>query len=417
MIMELMQRLSAESESTPALDAAIGSAGSGEKTRSLLKESAVEKFVPPAYQKALMTILATNTLPLAEADALNELDKTLESVSQQEKISDIIFEIVKVLPVTERGEGIKRQMLDLTQHYLAKGDFCFIERICRIIRDETASPADCAWIDAVLVQDILAAATLLGQAKSLEIRSLISVVGRPFVMPLMERLFTEDNRSLRRFWFDCLGDLGEMVRNAALERINDERWFVIRNLIVLLRPFGDQEVLRHVRPFTRHSHPIVRLESMKTLFLYRDPLAEKILLQDLESSDPARKLAAVQLADLSANPDIVAKLLAILDSGNVTEYGLEIKSAAVNALANTGSDRALPKLKEILFSSSFLHPGKHRKLKTVIISLLPRFPASQVRPFLEEIMASGKNPLAPLAAQSLKMLKESHHDTSAERIV
>ncbi len=83
----------------------------------------------------------------------------------------------------------------------------------------------------------------------------------------------------------------------------------------------------------------------------------------------------MQIAEMSSNPEIVHKLLTILDSGGLTDYGLEIKSAVVQTLAAIGNDQALPKLKEILFSVSFLHPGKHAKLKTVIIRSLPRFSA------------------------------------------
>jgi HEAT repeat protein len=247
----------------------------------------------------------------------------------------------------------------------------------------------------------------LGRENHQDIRSLIRTVGKPFVVPLMERLFAEANRSLRRFWFDSLDDLGEMVRDPALERLNDERWFVIRNLIILLRDFSDQDVQRQVRRFVNHFHPKVRHEALKSLLFYHDPMVDNLLLQDLESADPARKLEAVQIAEMSSNPEIIQKLVGILDSGGIANYGLEIKSAVVQSLAAIGNVQALPKLKEILFSMSFLHPGKHTKLKTVIICALPRFPASQVRPLLEEITVSGGKSIAQLAAEILKGLQGS----------
>jgi HEAT repeat protein len=198
-----------------------------------------------------------------------------------------------------------------------------------------------------------------------------------------------------------------MVRDAALERLNDERWFVIRNLIILLRCFSDQDVQRQVRRFVNHSHPKVRQEAMKNLVCYRDPKVDNLLLLDLQSPDPVRKLAAVQIAEMSSNPEIVHKLLTILDAGGLTDYGLEIKSAVVQTLASIGNDQALPKLKKILFSVSFLHPGKHAKLKAMIVRSLPRFSAVEVRPLLEELAASGGKSIAPLAAETLKGLQGS----------
>lgn len=404
-ILGIMQKLSAHSETTPALDAAISDSGSAEKVRILLKESAYEQFVPLIYQQTLMTILATDTLPATEMNALNELRKTLESDSLEEKISDVIFEIIKVMPAAERGDGIKRNLIGLTSHYIVNGDFRSLEQTCRMIAGEAPDSDSAAFFDPGFVQQILDAASLLGREKHQDIRSLIKIVGKPFVVPLMDRLFDEANRSLRRFWFDCLGDLGEMVRNAALERLNDERWFVIRNLLILLREFSDQEVQRQVRRLVGHPHPRVRVEALKNLLCYHDPKVDALILQDLESADPARKLVAVQVAEMSNNPEIVHKLLAILDSGGIADFGLEIKSAVVHALAAIGNVQALPKLKEIVFSVSFLHPGKHAKLKALIIRSLPRFPASQARPLLVEITASGGKKFARLAAETLKGLQ------------
>jgi HEAT repeat protein len=292
-------------------------------------------------------------------------------------------------------------------HYLGTKDFRSLEQTWRMIVDEAATSDNNIFFDSGFVQKVLDSASLLGRENHKDIRSLIKEVGQPFVIPLMERLFAEENTSLRRFWFDCLGDLGEMVHDAALESLNDERWFVLRNLIILLRRFSDQDVQRQVRRFVNHFHPKVRHEALKSLLFYHDPKVDNLLLQDLESADPARKLAAVQISEMSSNPEIVQKLLAILDSGGIKEYGLEIKSAVVQALATIGNVQALPKLKEILFSVSFLHPGKHTKLKTVIIRALPRFPASQVRPLLVEIIASGGKSIAPLAAETLKGLQGS----------
>ena len=401
MILGIMQRLSAHSKTTPALDAAISGSGTAEKVRILLKESALEQFVPLIYLQTLRTILATDTLPPSEIETLNELRKTLEIDSLEAKTSDMIFEIIKVMPATERGDGIKRNLMGLTSHYIGNGDFHSIEQTCRMIVDEAHAADGEVFFDPGFVQQILDAASLLRE-KHPDIRSLIRIVGQPFVVPLMERLFDEANRSLRRFWFVCLGDLGEMVRSAALERLNDERWFAVRNLLILLRAFSDQEVQRHVRRLVGHSHPKVRTEALKSLLCYHDPKVDSLLMHDLESADPARQLAAVQIAEMSSNPEIFHKLIAILNSGGIADYGLEIKSAVVQTLATIGNVQALPKLKEILFSVSFLHPGKHAKLKTVIIRALPRFPASQARSLLQEITASGGKNIAHLAAETLK---------------
>jgi hypothetical protein len=173
----------------------------------------------------------------------------------------------------------------------------------------------------------------------------------------------------------------------------------------MLRSFSDQEVQRQVRRLVGHYNPIVRKEALKSLLSYCDPSADNLLLQDLDCNDPARKLAAVQIADMSSNPEVVRKLLAILNLSGIKDYGLEIKTAAVQALAGIGAPLALPKLKEIIFSGSFLHSSKHNQLKIVILRALPRFPSSLARPLLEEIKAAGDKTLSPIAVEALKGLQ------------
>ncbi|HTP65739.1 MAG TPA: HEAT repeat domain-containing protein [Geobacteraceae bacterium] len=407
LVLQIMQRLSASAELTQALDAAITGPDSTERVRGLLRESGFEQFIPPAYQNALKTILATDSLPVSDKLRLDDLRKTLESESLETKINDIILEIIRVIPPAERGDGIRRNLSGLITSYLSARDFRSLEKSCRIINDEVPKGGSDAFFDPLFVNEVLDSVSSLGRENYQEIHSVIKAVGNPFVVPLLERLFAEANRLTRRFWFDCLNDLGEMVRKPALERLNDDRWFVVRNLVILLRNFNDQEVQRQIRRLVNNPHPRVRLEVLKNLYCYRDPMADSILSQDLESQDPARKLVAIQVAEMSNSPEIIRKLLAILDSGGIRDYGLENKSAVVQTLAGIGDAQILPKLKELLFSISLLHPGKHARLKAAIIRALPRFPASQARPLLEEIIASGGKTLAPLAADMLKGLREA----------
>ena len=404
MLLQLMQRLSSQSASPIDLDAAVAAPGGAEMVRVLLRESSVEQFVPPAYQKALMSILSTDTLPAKSMQELTELNKTLEYNHLEGKIGDIITEIIREIPVGDRGDGIRSNLMGLASHHLLNGDFHALERTCRLIIEEGNEVESTALFDPGFIQEILDAASVLGREKYQDIRSIILTVGQPFVIPLMDRLIAEENRSQRRFWFDSLSDLGELTRNAALERLDDERWFVVRNLIIMLRAFNDQEVQLQVRRLVNHPNPKVGKEAMKNLLSYGDPAADKLLLHDLEGSDTERKLMAVQVAEMSSNPAVVDNLLAIIESGGIRDYGLDLKITAVQALAAICDSSALPKLREMLFTGRLLHAGKHAQLKIAIIRALPRFPRSLSRPILEEVVAKGGKTLAPTASEALRSL-------------
>jgi HEAT repeat protein len=404
--LRLMQRLSSRSESTPDLDAAIAREDAPEKVRVLFGKEELERFVPPGYRKTLMTILATDSLPVEELDALNDLRDTLDADRLETKIADIITEIMLVIPLEEQGDGIRRNLADLTTYFLNNADFNSLARICRILFDSDEASGEHTFIDPGFIQKILDAPSFLGRENYRGIRSIITTVGRPFVSPLIDRMANEEDRGLRRFWFDCLGELGEMVRDVAMERINDTRWYLVRNLLILLRTFNDDEVKLQVRRLARHHHPRIRSEAIKNLIYYQDPTADRLILHEIDSADPARRLAAVQNAELSCNPEVIGRLIAILETGSFKEYTLEVKCAAVQSLAACATVQALPGFIRILRSTSLFNLVRLNQLKIEIIRVLPLFPADQVCPVLRELAASGGKTIAPIAAKALKGFKE-----------
>jgi hypothetical protein len=406
LLLSLMQRLSSGSESTPDLDAAITREDASEKVRVLFGKEELERFVPPGYRKTLMTILSTDSLPDEELTTLNDLRATLEADRLETKIADIITEIMLVVPLEEQGDGIRRNLVDLTSYFLNNADFNSLARICRILFDSDEETGENKFIDPGFIQKILDAASFLGRDNYRGIRSIITTVGRPFVSPLIDRMANEEERALRRFWFDCLGALGDMVRDVALERLNDDRWFVVRNLIILLRNFNDDEVKLQVRRLARHHHARIRSEALKSLLYYQDPIADRLILHEIDSPDPARRLAAVQNAEMSCNPEVVGRLIAILETNGFKEYTLEVKCAAVQSLAACGTLQAVPGFIRILRSTSIFNLIRLNQLKIEIIRVLPLFPADHVCPVLQELAATGGKTIAPVAAKVLKGFKE-----------
>jgi hypothetical protein len=406
LMLRLMQRLSSRSESTPDLDAAVTREDASEKVRVLFGEEELENFVPLGYRKTLMKILSTDSLPEEELNSLNNLRATLDSDRLESKIADIITEIIFVVPIEEQGDGIRRNLVDLTSYFLNNADFNSLSRICRILFDSDEKSGEYKFIDPGFIQKILDAASFLGREHYWEIRSIITTVGRPFVSPLIDRMANEGERALRRFWFDCLGALGNMVRDVSLERLNDDRWYVVRNLLILLRSFNDDEVKLQVRRLARHHHARIRSEALKSLLHYQDPTADKLILHEIDSPDPARRMVAVQNAEMSSNPEVVGRLIAILETNSFKEYPLEVKCAAVQSLAASGNVQALTGFIRILRSTSLFHLVKLNQLKIEIIRVLPLFPADKVRPVLQELAATGGKTIAPVAAKVLKGFKE-----------
>lgn len=401
MLLNLLKRLASHSEIAPDMDTALSGSDVGSKVGTLLRETDLEQYIPQNYLQTLTSILATDKLPDVETGILHKLQATLETDRLENKITDIINVVVSVIPDAGQSEGIRCNLLGQMEFYLKKQDFTSLAKVCRILSNGSDNGSETVF-NQDFVNQILDAASIAGRDRYHEIRELIDTVKGPFIEPLIEKLIIEENRSLRRFWFDCLDGQGNLARQAALARLNTGQWYVIRNMLVILRNFSDQEVVNEVRRFTEHKHPKVRSEALRNLLHYRDPAADKTILADLRDSDPVRKLAAVQIAEMSRNTDVMQELLEILERTGITDFQLELKTAVVQTLASIGNPASLPVLLNIISSNPLLHRSKHAQLKIEVIRALPRFHADYVRPILERISVIAEDKLAAHALEALK---------------
>lgn len=197
--------------------------------------------------------------------------------------------------------------------------------------------------------------------------------------------------------------MGTAARDAAILRLSDKRWYVVRNILVILRNLGDSSSVRYLYRLGNHPNPKVRQELTRTLVHFRDPEGDKLILRDMSSPDLEVCSNAIQLAGKCANPVIIKALLELLQKGGFSGQEFELKRLAINALADMGNVSVLPELERILKSKNFLHPVMLSRLKGEILKSLDRYPAASARKLLDPF-AGGSGELGRLAQDALKNL-------------
>ncbi|MDD2900104.1 MAG: HEAT repeat domain-containing protein, partial [Desulfuromonadaceae bacterium] len=186
-------------------------------------------------------------------------------------------------------------------------------------------------------------------------------------------------------------------------RITDKRWYFQRNLLIILTAINDPAVVPNIRPLLRTNEHRLRLQVMRTLVHFRDPQAEKMIINDLDSPNPDIQTTAIQLAERCTAPAITLKLIGMLSQGGYSQFECEKKCLIVRTLGEIGRVEVLPGLATILSTWSLLHSQQLTKLKVEIIRSLPKYPTTVSRPILERI-ANGSGEIAHLAAESLRTL-------------
>ncbi|MBP1735390.1 MAG: HEAT-like repeat-containing protein [Deltaproteobacteria bacterium] len=421
-ILDILTRLKKESANidpdvTDELLGGISKDELSEKFSIIFKEDEVDRFVPLDYQKILHDVVVAETLSAPELSQVHQLEDTLSSHSMNMHLTSVVVDIITKQGCGEAPPYLMRSLKGCCMYLIFLGDFHAVSDIYETVARtsifsgdrERVTPSGILEVfsDDDFIGDVLDAPAQWGKEKDFYIVELIKRIGSPFVEPLLDRLASEEDRTLRYFYLDLLGQLGTMVRESAIRRLNDNRWFLVRNLIILLRNLNDPSVLPSLHGLLEHPHPRVRHELMQTLIKFNDPVAERIILQEMDSPDTSRCLKAIALAGMTRNKLISQKLLEFLHQRGLGKSILPIKKASVHALGEIGDPFVLPALQDILKSRVFFRRHAAANLKLEIIESLRKYPPGEVSPILRVVVNSGPQALVDHALMVMKNIEVS----------
>jgi hypothetical protein len=209
---------------------------------------------------------------------------------------------------------------------------------------------------------------------------------------LLEELTMSTSRVTRRGILDRLAGLGAGIGPAVTERLmTEQRWFVIRNMLHVLREAGCAVQNVALPTFQNHSDARVRREAM--LLLFQDPIArDRAITNGLKDTDPYMIRAALREAR-NGLPDVAVPVLGkrIME----TDYPPELRVPAIHLLGRSKSVLALDALLRYVFGGTTLLgkpklAAKSPEMIAALRGLARTWPHERrAKPLLEQAAASG----------------------------
>jgi hypothetical protein len=169
---------------------------------------------------------------------------------------------------------------------------------------------------------------------------LIRNMGVAAVRPLIEELTEAKTRTTRREIMDRLVGFGPTIGPFVMEHLEDERWYVVRNMIALLREAGCSVDDVPVERFRAHNDARVRRETLQ-LQLENPSTRDAALVEALADNDKHVLRTALQAAR-SDLPESAVSILArrVMDSA----FPPEFRVISLFLLGRSGSIHALDTL-------------------------------------------------------------------------
>ncbi|MBI3805737.1 MAG: HEAT repeat domain-containing protein [Nitrospirae bacterium] len=288
------------------------------------------------------------------------------------ELEGILFDILRI----ERDPVLFAEILGIIDQIfeglLIKGDFRHAQTILEFfeeMRDPSKglSPVlieqiEKAKIEAVSSKKVMTLEGMLDECEPERLEAFYSFLllfDPQAVPPLVELLGTLNKMKPRRVLCEALIKIGAGQVDFLISKLEDDRWYLVRNLIYILGKIGDRRVLKSFPRLIHHKDAKIRKELLHVLETIEDPKTTDLLLKMVADPELSNRLFAVRaLAKRKARPAL-EPLIGMLSSKEFEVKELQEKKEIFDAVARIGGDEVVPRVQRFLKTGWSLFKNAH----------------------------------------------------------
>jgi len=181
-----------------------------------------------------------------------------------------------------------------------------------------------------------------GRIASSELGKLIRCLASEAVFPLCELLAQVERRDVRYAIVEAVADLGGKSPALFFSFLQDERWYLVRNVVCILARIASPEALEPLSRLIGHPEPRVRKEVLLLLEAMPDPRAKSLLVGFLRDASGEMRLRAIQGVALAKTGAAFRPLADMIAAKEFEGRDFRERVALSKALGAVGPDRAIP---------------------------------------------------------------------------
>lgn len=352
-----------------------------EEMTSLLSESNFSSFVSDAYDREIQRLLDSGIKAtcdvLGDKHAMEWNEEYVETVFNQTIIELISSAGADNLDQNECDFYIN-MLKDQIIHFVETGQYKQVlqslvtldTHLGRSNLSDAGSETIQFFKSPDFIAQLIESIRLMGRGNKEDVFQLCSHYNDNIIPYLIDTLTEESSQTIRRFFISLITHFGDMSAKHILQRLNDSRWFVKRNMLFMLLECGSNESLRKVKKLCKDEHIKVRLEAIKCLLKAGDTYAIEPLRDLLRSKSNETIQRAANLAGTMHVNDVMPDLIQLLKKKNISRSNIEGKIPIVRALGQIKNPESEKMLKSIMSSGSLLFKSSIKKLKDEAASAL-----------------------------------------------
>lgn len=202
------------------------------------------------------------------------------------------------------------------------------------------------------------------------IHRILAVLGGKGAYWLIQRICLAPGLYERKALATALVSIGPPAIAPTLAMLNDERWYVVRNMVSILGELRCSECIGDLKKPLYHDDVRVRKEAVRALMKMGGEEAETTLIPILEEDDDGLVRHAILALGLMRSRQAVPALLWLLERRDLLLKGLEVKKELLVALGRIGDRRATAPLLKLLKPKGWPVLGRWLELKIAVAAAL-----------------------------------------------
>ena len=324
---------------------------------ALFREEDVDRYNPEDHrallaQKPTVDLAAISVELAADPDAFGPDTESDDAIER--RVVTTLLDMIAVSPTVVQPLVLGR-LRDIYTRALQASRFAQAIGIIRAIRELAADPGQAERQpalaeflerlgDAEILAALVAASRQPGGPPFVQVQTLVLALGSSAARGLLEALAAEPDRARRLRLIELAASLGPAIIPETRRLLADPRWYVVRNMVLLLRRVQDRSAMSEILRYADHSDLRVRLEAIRALFAFDSKVPRDLLARTIHHPDPRLAEAAVLLTGQHGITQATDLLVEILRRWDFLGRKRSLRLKALRALADLGNPAALARL-------------------------------------------------------------------------
>lgn len=244
----------------------------------------------------------------------------------------------------------------------------------------------------------------------------LRLLPRSAVEPLLDLLGEVNLRKSRRVLCEALVEfIGDDLEPIG-KRLDDPRWFVVRNLVYILRRTGSRSAHPYLRRTLEHPHPRVRQETLRAMEATGMAQSAEFLLQLLESNDDICRTWALERLAALGDSRAAEPLWKLIRTREFRERSWNDKRAYFEALGKCAPPAMLPAVQALYEKRGWFEKSKDLEMRAGAAIVLGLIGGESVVGLLEQGCEAEEPVMREACRQALEGIRRRQSSAKPEEV-